>query len=152
MNGRASRAPADVRRSLGIASAALGPGVRFGLLLAFSVTAGCAAGHRIEWTEDARLGDGRTILLARYQDFDGPWQIFQPRTPSRYGFEFRMPGSDASVSWSSDIDLVPLALLMGGVTPILLTTPIPGGMLGYQCPDPPYPAFEFVHRRGGATP
>lgn len=113
---------------------------------------GCDAVQHAEWTEDVRLADGRTILLTRDEEFDGPRQIFQPPVPSSYGFAFRMPGSDALVSWTSGIDLVPVAILIDNGKPILLTTPLPSGLLQHECPDPPYLAFAFVDHQWTTMP
>ena len=122
------------------------------LLVAVSTLGGCDTLHRAEWTEDVRLADGSTIVLARDQEYDGQRQIFQAPVPSSYGFEFRMPGSGERVSWASGIDLVPVAILMGHGRPILLTTPLPHGMMRHQCPDPPYLVFEFVEGKWTAMP
>lgn len=114
------------------------------LVVLVLVLAGC--GDRLKWTEDVLLPDGRTVTLTRLQEFNGPpGEPFAPRTESYHRFEFTDPDTGESVRWEDDRDLAAVALSINGGVPELLTTLVFGGSLDrYNCPSPPYIAFQYT--------
>src|SRR5690349_13643280 len=47
-----------------------------------------ACATSLKWTEDVKLPDGRIVTLARYQEFRGIRELFQPPTESDYWLQF----------------------------------------------------------------
>ena len=122
-----------------------------GLLAAMLPIAACT-GSSLKWTEDVLLPDGRTVTLTRYQEFKGAHEPFQPPTGSDYWLEFKSPDTGKKVRWESDRDLAPVALWLDNRIPRLLVTPNYGGTFRYECPDPPYLAFEYVYEHWVRVP
>lgn len=126
--------------------------VRIGLVVSPLLLAACNDGRSVTWTEDVQLPDGRTVTLTRHQDFEGPHELFQPQTPSDYWFEFTNPDTGQTVRWKSDQLLATRSLAIDDKVPALLTSPVSSGFFKYQCPDPPYLAFQFVDGKWAAVP
>ncbi len=81
------------------------------------------------------------MTLTRYREFKGAHEPFQPPTGSDYWLEFKNPDNGKTVRWESDRDLAPVALWLDNRIP---PTPNYGGIFRYECPDPPYFAFQYV--------
>lgn len=121
------------------------------LLLVAPLLGGCKKdegqpANPLHWTEDVRLPDGRTIMLTRYQEFNGPHEINNPPSESNYWIEFTNPDNGQKVRWSrdSEIHLRTVALLIKDGTPFLLTAPgIGNAWEYYKCPNPAYVLFSF---------
>jgi hypothetical protein len=125
---------------------------RAGLLIWPLLLTACGDDRDLAWTEDVLLPDGRTVTLTRHQELKGPHELFQPATPSDYWFEFTNPDTGQTVRWESDQDLATRSLAINDKVPELLIAPVSSGIFKYQCPDPPYLAFQFVDGKWTAVP
>lgn len=107
----------------------------------------CSNKPHLSWTEDVLLPDGRVLTLKRYQEFLGPHGLGEPPTESDYWFEFSHPDTGDKIRWQSERTLMPVALIIEGITAELLVRTAFNGLELHKCPDPPYFFYRYADRK-----
>jgi hypothetical protein len=117
-------------------------------LTALAVTAMLLTGCGPEvwkWQEEAKLDDGKTIIVDREVIFGGtrlPWE--KNRLQSEYILRFASPTDPKTkYEYRSIGGLAPAAITFVGGVPFVVGTTLRGdAVMYYDCPDPPF----IVHR------
>lgn len=102
-----------------------------------------SCGRRLDWTQDAQLHDGRTLVLERLSEFG-------PSFPGNSGLEigqtisFRHPDTGERISWRIPDGLQPAMIdFEGGVPYYLLTEYTVSDYNKWGCPNPPYLVYRY---------
>jgi hypothetical protein len=101
-----------------------------------------------KWQEEARLDDGKIVLVDREVIFGGarlPWE--KDRLQSEYILRFASPADPKSkYEYRSIGGLAPAAIAFVGGVPLVVGATLRGdAIMYYDCPDPPF----IVHRYDG---
>jgi hypothetical protein len=128
---------------------------KLGLLLmmgaAMNAEAGLFGFGSASWKEEVLLHDGNKLVVKRTQSRGGGREIGQPPPVKEHTISFTLPGSNKTITWTSEygedigranFNLLAVHLLNG--TPYLVTAP--NLCLSYDKwgrPNPPYVLFRF---------
>lgn len=103
------------------------------------------------WKEEVLLHDGRKLLVTRSQTYGGRHEIGQPSPIKEHTVTFGLPGSDKTVTWTSEygeelgrtnFHLLAVHVLNG--TPYLVTEPnLCPSYNKWGRPNPPYVFFKY---------
>ncbi|MCA6216518.1 hypothetical protein KGA65_08205 [Ideonella sp. B7] len=103
------------------------------------------------WKEEARLHDGRTIIVERYQNYGRNNLIGQPPPFHEQTLRFSLPNVDRVFEWAAPYDefngqsdLIILAVHVLKNTPYIITAPnLCIDYNKWNRPNPPYVVFEW---------
>mgnify|MGYP001454060172 CR=1 FL=1 len=103
------------------------------------------------WQEEVLLHDGRKLLITRSQTYGGRHEIGQPSPIKEHTVTFGLPGSDKTLTWTSEygeelgrtnFHLLAVHVLNG--TPYLVTEPnLCPSYNKWGRPNPPYVFFKY---------
>lgn len=112
------------------------------------------------WKEEVLLHDGQKIIVERSQTYGGRSEIGQSLPVKEHTISFRLPGSNNSISWSSEYgDELGRTNFKLAALHILKDTPyivaVPNLCLAYNKwgrPNPPYVIFRYDRKEWSRIP
>ncbi|MBI3569559.1 MAG: hypothetical protein HY082_00385 [Gammaproteobacteria bacterium] len=126
-----------------------------GLVLTLGISMSAEAGlfglGGTSWKEEVLLHDGQKIIVKRSQSYGGRHEIGQPQPIKEHTITFMLPGSNKSITWTSEygedlgranFNLLAVHVLNG--TPYIVASP--NLCLSYNKwgrPNPPYVFFKY---------
>lgn len=128
--------------------------------VSMSADAGLFGSGGTSWKEEVLLHDGQKIIAQRSQTYGGRHEIGQSMPVKEHVISFKMPGSDKTISWTSEYgeelgrtNFKLVALHVVKDTPYLVA--VPNLCLAYNKwgrPNPPYVIFKHDGHRWGRIP
>ena len=105
-----------------------------------------ATAEKISWTEEARLSDGSTVVVARSVTLSSAVsrEIGQGPREVEYTLAILLPSGSTSLTWTNPGKLVPLVLGFDQNITYLATMPhLMNDYDAYGCPTPGYVFFKY---------